>query len=169
MAHMRAGLLFSSLALAISLVPFGALAQLSQDPVTDAMLQNPADGDWLMWRRTLNGWGYSPLDQINRSNVASLKLAWSTPLNAGSVQEGTPVVHNGVLYMPHPGDVITAMNASTGEKLWEHRREIPEDIGDYIPATETERSLAIYGDTILFTSNDDYIVGLDAKTGEQKW
>lgn len=145
------------------------MAQLRDPSVTDAMLQNPADGDWLMWRRTLNGWGYSPLDQINRENVASITLAWSTPMNAGSVQEGTPVVHNGVLYMPHPGDVITAINAATGEQLWEHRREIPEDIGDYIPATETERSLAIYGDTILFTSNDDYIVGLDAKTGEQKW
>ena len=43
-------------------------AQSSDDfvPVTDAMLQNPAPADWLMWRRTLNSWGYSPLDQIDR-------------------------------------------------------------------------------------------------------
>ena len=41
-------------------------------PVTDAMLQDPAPGDWLMWRRTLNGWGYSPLDQITRDNVDDL-------------------------------------------------------------------------------------------------
>jgi PQQ-dependent dehydrogenase (methanol/ethanol family) len=146
------------------------LAQsLATPAVTDAMLQNPADGDWLMWRRTLNSWGYSPLKQIDRSNVSKLKLVWDVALNKGSVQEGTPLVHNGVLYMPHPADVITAHDAVTGKQLWEHRRKIPEDIGDYIPATETERAVSIYGDTILFTSNDDYIVGLDAKTGQQRW
>ncbi len=38
-------------------------------PVTDSMLQNPDPADWLMWRRTLDGWGYSPLDQVDRENV----------------------------------------------------------------------------------------------------
>ena len=38
-------------------------------PVTDAMLQNPDPADWLMWRRTLDSWGYSPLNQIDRANV----------------------------------------------------------------------------------------------------
>jgi alcohol dehydrogenase (cytochrome c) len=65
--------------------------------------------------------------------------------------------------------VISAVNATTGETLWEYRREMPEDVGDYIPATETNRALAIHGDTIIYTSNDDYIVGIDAKTGAQKW
>ena len=49
-------------------------------PVTDALLQNPAPEDWLMWRRTLNGWGYSPLDQINRDNVDRLRLARWAPV-----------------------------------------------------------------------------------------
>ena len=40
-------------------------------PVTDAMLQDPAPEDWLMSRHTLDGWGYSPLDQIDRDNVSS--------------------------------------------------------------------------------------------------
>ena len=44
-------------------------------PVTEAMLRNPAPGDWLNWRRTDNAWGYSPLDQINRQNVQQLQLA----------------------------------------------------------------------------------------------
>ena len=46
-------------------------------PVTEAMLRNPAPGDWLNWRRTDNAWGYSPLDQINKQNVQQLQLAWS--------------------------------------------------------------------------------------------
>ncbi len=138
-------------------------------PVTQAMLEQPADGDWLMWRRTLNSWGYSPLKQIDGSNANQLKLVWSMPLNKGSIQEGTPLVYDGVLYMPHPGDVVSAHDAKSGKQLWEHRRKIPEDIGDYIQAYETKRSLAIFGDTIIFPSNDDFLVGLDAHTGQQKW
>jgi alcohol dehydrogenase (cytochrome c) len=176
MATANANLPVSALALAVfftaSLTTSSAsLAQPANAfiPVTDQLLQQPAPEDWLMWRRTLNSWGYSPLDQINRANVGTLELAWSLQLNDGSVQEGTPLVYDGILYMPHPGDVISAVNATTGETLWEYRREMPEDVGDYIPATETNRALAIHGDTIIYTSNDDYIVGIDAKTGAQKW
>ncbi len=166
MAHITPKLLVSLLTLSVLTTSVCTFAQ-SQGfvPVTDQILQNPAPGDWLMWRRTLNSWGYSPLDQITPTNVNTLELAWSVPLNEGSVQEGTPLVYNGVMYMPHPGDVITAINASTGEQLWEYRRKMPEDIGDYIPATETKRAIAIYNDKIVYTTNDDYIVGLDINTG----
>ncbi len=57
-----------------------------------------------MWRRTLNGWGYSPLDQINRDNVADLRMVWSRGLGPG-LQQGTPLVRNGVMYMPNPRDL----------------------------------------------------------------
>src|SRR5215470_14648801 len=93
-------------------------------PVTDEMLQNPPPADWLMWRRTLNSWGYSPLDQINRSNVGELTLVWSRPMAPG-IQEGTPLVHDGVLYMPNPLDVVQAIDAATGDLKWEYRRKLP--------------------------------------------
>lgn len=160
-----AGILaISCLSLAVT-----ATAQPAFVQVTDDILQNPADGDWMMWRRTLNGWGYSPLDQVNRETVSELKLAWSLPLNEGNIQEGTPLVYQGVLYMPHPTDVITAHNAATGAQLWEYRRKMPEDLGDYISANDTNRALAIYGDSIIYTSNDDFIVSLDVNTGEKNW
>ena len=60
------------------------------------MLQEPAPGDWLMWRRTLDGWGYSPLDQIDRDNVGELRMVWTRALGAGS-QQGTPLAYGGVL------------------------------------------------------------------------
>src|SRR5262245_23636557 len=68
--------------------------------VTDQMLQNPDPGDWLMWRRTLNSWGYSPLNQINKNNVAKLRMVWTRGLGPG-VQEGTPLVYRGVMFFPN--------------------------------------------------------------------
>lgn len=138
-------------------------------PVTDAMLGAPADADWPMWRRTWNGWGYSPLDQIDRSNVAQLQLAWSLPLNEGAIQEGTPLVYQGRMFVPHPRDMVTAHHADTGELLWTYERKLPEDLGDYITAHETNRALAIYGDSIIYTTNDGFIVSLNAQTGALEW
>src|SRR6188474_2592884 len=69
-------------------------------PVTDAMLQKPSQNDWLMWRRTLDGWGYSPLNQINRDNVARLRQVWTRDMTAGGSNESTPLVHDGVMYLP---------------------------------------------------------------------
>ncbi len=139
-------------------------------PVTDAMLQAPAPEDWLMWRRTLDGWGYSPLDQIDADNVGDLRLVWSRGLHPGS-QQGTPIAYGGVLYMPNPRDVIQAIDAATGDLIWEHRREVPEDIEDYVIGVlaEINRSLAIYDRYIIDTSVDEHVFALDAVTGEPVW
>ena len=126
------------------------------------MLENPAPGDWLSWRRTTNGWGYSPLDQVDRENVADLRLVWSRALSQGS-QEGTPLVYDGVMYMPNPRDVIQAIDAVTGDLLWEHRRPRPDDLEQYVRiGTTTNRNIAIYDRLIINTSTDDYIFALDA-------
>ena len=69
-------------------------------PVTEAMLRNPAPGDWLNWRRTDNAWGYSPLDQINQQNVQQLQLAWSWSMDDTGAQEAAPLVYDGVMYLP---------------------------------------------------------------------
>ena len=124
-----------------------------------------------MWRRTLDGWGYSPLDDINRNNVGELRLVWSRALTEGR-QQGTPLAYDGVLYMPNPNDVIQAIDAVTGDLLWEHRREVPEDVGEYITLvglSQNNRNIAIYGDLIIDTSVDDHVFALDAATGEQVW
>jgi alcohol dehydrogenase (cytochrome c) len=137
-------------------------------PVTDAMLQNPPAGDWLMWRRTLDSWGYSPLDQINRSNVGELALVWSRPMAPG-IQEGTPLVHDGVMFMPNPLDVIEAIDAATGDLIWEYKRQLPDDITKVFPVPSINRNIAIYRDLIIDTSADDYAYALDAATGKLVW
>ncbi|MEE3203484.1 MAG: PQQ-binding-like beta-propeller repeat protein [Acidobacteriota bacterium] len=136
-------------------------------PVTDAMLQNPAAEDWLMWRRTLNGWGYSPLDQVTTENVGDLQLVWSRALTEGR-QQGTPLAYDGVLYMPNPRDVIQAIESVSGDLLWEYRREVPDDVGDAGLRTNN-RNIAIYDNLIIDTSIDGYVFALDAGTGDLVW
>ena len=140
------------------------------EPVTDALLQDPAPGDWLMWRRTLDGWGYSPLDQIDRQNVSELRMVWSRALSGGR-QQGTPLAYDGVLYMPNPRDVIQAIDAVTGDLLWEYRRPRPDDLEEFVIGilAEGNRNLAIYDNLIIDTSHDDYVFALDAATGRLVW
>jgi alcohol dehydrogenase (cytochrome c) len=156
-------------ALLATLLAAPAMAQRDVVPVTDAMLENPDPADWLMWRRTLDSWGYSPLDGIDRRNVARLEVAWSVDLDAAPSQEGIPLVHDGVLYFPSPSDVTTAFDAATGNKLWEHRRALPPDLGQFVPFPQTNRNLAIYGRLIIDNGADDFIYALDAATGEMVW
>ena len=157
--------------LSLATTPVAAQSQSSTDfvPVTDAMLQDPAPADWLMWRRTLDGWGYSPLDQITRENVDELRLVWSRALGPGS-QQGTPLAYDGVRYMPNPSDLIQAIDATTGDLEWEYRRPLPNDIGEHLGGlVTTKRNIAIYGNLIIDTTGDDYILALDAGSGEVVW
>jgi alcohol dehydrogenase (cytochrome c) len=133
-------------------------------PVTDAMLQKPDPGDWLAWRRTLDGWGYSPLNQINRGNVSRLKMVWTRGLIGPGNQEGTPLVHDGVMFIPNPGDDIQAVDATTGDLIWEYKRKLPEGV-----RPKTNRTLAMWGDLILNSSSDNFVYALNARTGALAW
>src|SRR6476660_10516186 len=95
-------------------------------PVTEAMLRNPAAGDWLNWRRTDNAWGYSPLEQINRQNVRQLQLAWSWSMDDTGAQEAVPLVSDGIMYLPNPRGVIQALDAASGDLIWEYRPEVKD-------------------------------------------
>ena len=163
-------LVAAALPMLLAPAPVGAQAESPTTfvPVTDAMLEDPAPADWLSWRRTPDGWGYSPLDQIDRGNVGTLRMVWSRGLTAGS-QEGTPLAYDGVLYMPNPGDVIQAIDAVTGDLVWEHRRESPDDVEEYVGGLTTNRNIAIYGRHIIDTSVDNHVFALDAETGRLAW
>ncbi len=163
-----------SVALCLGLLqadPLTVHAQSTDDfrPVTDAMLADPSPNDWLMWRRTLDGWGYSPLDQITRANVGTLRMAWTRALRTGSM-EGTPLAYDGVLYMPNSSDAIQAIDAVTGDLKWEYLRDLPDDVYDYVGGNaRNNRNIAIYDRFIVNTSDDNYAFALDATTGEVAW
>ena len=132
-------------------------------PVTDEMLRYPDPNDWLHYRRTYDGWGYSPLDQINRENVAGLKLAWVWSMADGRNQP-TPLVYDGVMYLVNPGNVIQALDAVSGTLLWEYRRSLPEAMSG-----GSTRNLAVYDDKLFMGTRDAFVVALDINTGEVVW
>jgi len=147
----------------ISTLPAHAQHDRSFVPVTDAMLQQPDPADWLMWRRTLDSWGYSPLDQIDSGNVAGLELAWSQDMGPGT-QESTPIAYGGVLYVPNAADYIQAMDAETGALLWEYKRDYREGVRGGV-----NRNIAIWDTLIINASSDNQMYALDARTGELVW
>lgn len=132
-------------------------------PVSDSMLNNPAPGDWLRWRRDNRADGYSPLEDINRDNVQDLRLAWAWAMQSGE-QEQEPVVYQGIMFLPHTRGIVQALDARTGELIWEYRRRLPEGMGN-----GTNRNLALYRDKVYMTTEDGYLVALDAKTGRLAW
>ncbi len=124
----------------------GAQSSVDFVPVTDAMLQDPAPEDWLMWRRTLDSWGYSPLDQVNRENVDELQMVWTRDLADGT-GEVTPLAYGGLLYVPQAEDVIQAIDAVTGDLEWEYRRDLPEDLYGFVGGNESIPKLVETGAT----------------------
>ena len=148
------------LLLVTAVIVVTASAQKGGTSITTENLERPAPEDWLMYSRTYDAQRYSPLEFINRRNVPQLKTAWTKPLPAGAL-ESIPIVHNGVMYLAQPGASVVAVNAASGETIWEYKRE-------GAPASRT-KTLAIYRDLIYYAAPDGFIVALDATTGKVRW
>jgi alcohol dehydrogenase (cytochrome c) len=134
--------------------------------VTDERLKNPADGDWLMIRRTYDGWGYSPLSQVTSSNVSRLQPAWVFSTGALNGHEAPPIVNNGVMFVSTPGNQVIAIDARTGAQLWRYRRPLPNPVVLLHP---TSRGVAVHGDKVFFAAGEAVLVALDARTGTPVW
>lgn len=132
-------------------------------PVTDAMLTKPADGEWLLWRRTYDAWGFSPLKKITKANINDLRVAWTWSLPNGP-NESTPIVHDGVLFIYGYGDKVQALDAATGDLLWQYSRRLPAGVGPSV-----KRGISIYGTRLYVPTSDAHIVALDVKTGKVVW
>ena len=132
-------------------------------PVTDAMLTDVPDGEWLTWRRTYDAFGFSPLTKINRTNVSELRVAWSWALPNGP-NEATPLAHDGVLFLHSYGDTVQALDATTGDLLWQYSRRLPSGV-----APSVKRSISIYGTRLYVPTSDAHVVALDVKTGSVVW
>ena len=134
-------------------------------PVNEQALRRPSNEDWLHWRRTDEGLGHSPLDQINRENVHSLTLAWSQALPRGT-NSITPLVHDGIMFINSNG-IVQALDVTNGELLWKFtRRATVSPIG---PPVTQPRSMAIYHDHLYVPTLDNHIIALNVRTGTVVW
>src|SRR5688572_25037596 len=135
--------------------------------VTDATLRKPNPADWLMIRRDYSATSYSPLTQVTAANASKLELAWMWPMREGGTNQPAPLVYNGTMYLAHTGGIVQALNARTGQMIWEHA----------VGAEVAPRGLALYGNLLIFHSaaawalnrQDAYLIALDARTGETAW
>ena len=133
-------------------------------PVTPEMLKNPPAGDWLIFRRNYLGHSYSPLDQITRDNVHNLQLAWVWAMNDTGANQTTPIVHNGIIYLASPSNIVQALDGKTGDLIWETR------VGpDQAPGYGGIRSIAIAQDKVFLPTSNAHMVALSARTGDILW
>jgi len=138
----------------------------SYKPVSAERLKKPEDSDWLMIRRTYDGWGYSPLDQITPGNVNKLQPVWVFSTGMVSGHEAPPIINNGVMFAATPGNQVIAVEGKTGRILWRFRRPAPE--GSLLPH-QTSRGVALYGDKVFFAAGEAVLIAIDAKTGKEVW
>jgi PQQ-dependent dehydrogenase (methanol/ethanol family) len=133
-------------------------------PVTSAMLKNPPAGDWLIFGRNYQRHSYSPLDQITRDNVKDLRLKWVWSMNDSGANQTTPIVHDGIIYLASPSNIVQALNAKTGDLIWETR------VGpDQAPGYGGIRSIAIAEDKVFLPTSDAHMVAINARTGQILW
>ena len=158
-------LLLSSLVASTCLVPIAAVGGPIQDysPVTAERLKNPEPGNWMHYRRTYDGQGYSPLDQINTSNVKNLVPVWTFSTGVVEGHEAPPIINNGVMFVATPAGQVIALNAKTGDEYWRYKREL------LFQLHPTNRGVGLWQDKLYLATTDDHLVALDAKTGKVVW
>ncbi|HEX4842139.1 MAG TPA: PQQ-dependent methanol/ethanol family dehydrogenase [Limnobacter sp.] len=135
------------------------------------MIQNDAKstGDVLSWGIGTEGQRYSPLKDINVSNVGKLVPAWSFSFGGEKQrgQESQPLIHNGKMFVTGSYSRIYALDAQTGEKLWKYEHRLPEGI---MPCCDVvNRGAALYDNLVIFSTLDAQLIALDQESGKVVW
>ena len=141
-------------------------ALLYYEPVTDERLLAPEPDSWLMYRRTYEGWGFSPLDQIDKSNVADLAPVWTFDTGMADGQPQAPPIVNGETMFVTTATQVIALDASTGTLRWRYEHSLPPRVRTPHP---TNRGVALYEDMVYVGTLDAKVLALEARTGEMVW
>ena len=153
---MRSLLLFCMVTPLLSQVPYERILHAENEP-----------GNWLTYSGNYAGHRYSPLDQIQPSNVGRLKLAWLYQVSEMHKVETTPLVVDGIMYLTEPPSHVTALDTRTGRVLWKYRRTLPDDV--HVCCGQVNRGVALLGDLVFIGTLDGHLVALDSRTGTIRW
>jgi len=162
-----------TVALAGALAMLAACVAGTQTPAGNTAstdpLAAPAAGDWPSDGRDYTAQRYSPLTQIDASNVSRLGLAWFDDLDTFRGVEATPIYSDGVLYNILPFNVTIAYDARTGKRLWTYDPEVPREVARLACCEPVARGLAMWGDKVIIATLDGRLIGLDKATGKPVW
>ena len=133
----------------------------------DLLQDERVASDWLNYHGGYSGHRHSLLDQIDRSNVRSLRLDWAFQEKISEKFEVTPLVHDGIMYITVPPGDVYALDAETGARLWRYSRRLPSKL--IACCGLVNRGLAVLGDQLFMATLDAYTIALDRKTGRLLW
>ena len=157
----------------LSFLVFTVMPVLAADPEIDRLLRSPVGKDWVTNGGNLTNQRYSTLKQIDTTNVKQLKGAWMTRLKGSGAGgkysfEASPLVKDGIMYVITGNDDVFALNAKTGEIIWEYWSGIDKKIST-VCCGWVNRGLAIGEGKLFFGQLDANVVALDVKTGKVAW
>lgn len=138
------------------------------------LLNDEANGDdWLSYSGGYKSERFSPLAQINPSNVSQLKVMWAYQMQAAGIagaglQETTPLVANGIMYLTEAPSSVTALDARTGNLLWHWKPDISEEVLN-IGFPRINRGVALLDDSVFVATLDARLFALDATSGAVRW
>jgi len=158
--------------LTIAAVPAFAQKDASDRPyrtVTQEMFNNPPAGEWLQYRRTNDGQGYSPLAEINKANVKGLEPIWAFSTGLTKGHEVVPIEHDGVLVVSASYNVFFGLDARSGKFLWKYERDLPDKALSVVCCDVVNKGGVFYGDNVYFGTIDAHVIALNAKTGALVW
>lgn len=125
--------------------------------------------NWLAHGRTYDEQRYSPLEQINDKNVTNIGLAWHYDFDTHRGLEATPIVMDGVMYLTGSWSRVYALNAVTGELLWEYDPQVPGEWAVNACCDVVNRGVAVWQGKVYFGTIDGRLIALDARNGKPIW
>jgi alcohol dehydrogenase (cytochrome c) len=134
-------------------------------PTADTLLRAGQDeNNWVLPAKTYAGNRYAELKQIDKSNIGSLRLAWSTQIADDGEQEAAPIIWNGKMYISTPHDGVLALDAATGKLLWQAAYNPA-----YVLLFAVNRGVGLADGKVFIATQDCQILALDAETGKKLW
>ena len=132
------------------------------------LLRGNETGEWPLYAGNYSGYRHSDNAQINRENVAKLRLAWAAQLPTdGTFEESSPIVVGDRIFVTEPPEGVTALDAKTGAVLWQFHRPVPAGIPNCCGGPN--KGVAVLGSNLYVGTFDAHLLALDAVTGRQVW
>ncbi|SVE26519.1 uncharacterized protein METZ01_LOCUS479373, partial [marine metagenome] len=143
--------------------------QFSSNPVE--RLENPDREirNWMSHGRSYSEQRYSPLKQVNDTNVSKLGFAWYYDLDDHNVVEATPIVVDGIMYVTGAMGKVYAMEATTGREIWYFDPRVPPKTLVLACCQPVNRGVAFWKDKVFVGALDGRLIALDAQSGEKVW